>query len=214
MFDNGEFDTVYHEHVSFFNTRSIARLAGRAGLRLAGSAIVQVHGDSPVYLLRHEREAGTADPLAHSLRAGEFGLDEDLEAYERQVGLYGFEVYERFRARAAAVMGRVRNVVDAHRDHGFEIVFVGAAAEALTLINAAGIVPDRLFDESPLKIGSYAPGCGCLVEPLQAARAIARPALFVLSAWNFRHELTRKLRDIGVPAGSRFHAYLPEPAFL
>jgi hypothetical protein len=36
----------------------------------------------------------------------------------------------------------------------------------------------------------------------------------VLSAWNFRHELTRKLRDIGVPEGSRFHAYLPEPAFL
>jgi hypothetical protein len=214
MFDNGEFDTVYHEHVSFFNTRSIARLAQRAGLRLAGSAIVQVHGDSPVYLLRHAHEAGAADTLARSLREGEFGLDEDLQAYEQRVGLFGPEVYDRFRERAAAVMGRARAVVDEHRSGGFEIVFVGAAAKALTLINAAGIVPDRLFDESPLKIGTHAPGCACLVEPLQAAGAIGRPALFVLSAWNFRHELTRKLRDIGVPEGSRFHAYLPEPAFL
>jgi len=214
MFDNGEFDTVYHEHVSFFNTRSIARLAERVGLRLAGSAVVQVHGDSPVYLLQHEGAAGRADALKRSLREGEFGLDEDLEAYERRVGLYGPEVYERFRARAEAVMDRARAVVGEHRGDGFEIVFVGAAAKALTLMNAAGIVPDRLLDESPLKIGSYAPGCGCLVEPLQAASSGARPALFVLSAWNFRHELTRKLRDIGVPEGSRFHAYLPEPAFL
>jgi SAM-dependent methyltransferase len=214
MFDNGEFDTVYHEHVSFFNTRSIAHLAQRAGLRLAGSAIVQVHGDSPVYLLRHAHEAGAADALARSLREGEFGLDEDLQAYEQRVGLFGPEVYDRFRERAAAVMDRARAVVDEHRSGGFEIVFVGAAAKALTLINAAGIVPDRLLDESPLKIGTHAPGCACLVEPLQAAGAIARPALFVLSAWNFRHELTRKLRDIGVPEGSRFHAYLPEPAFL
>ena len=114
----------------------------------------------------------------------------------------------------SGVMARARAVVDDHRERGFEIVFVGAAAKALTLINAAGIVPDRLLDESPLKIGSHAPGCGCRVEPLQAARAMGRPALFVMSAWNFRHELTRKLRDIGVPAGSRFHAYLPEAVFL
>lgn len=214
MFDNGEFDTVYHEHVSFFNLRSIGHLAARAGLRLAGSAIVQVHGDSPVYLLRHAQEPESADALAAALGAGEFALAEDLAGYEQRVGLYGPAVYERFHARAAEVMGRARAVVEEHRSLGFEIVFVGAAAKALTLVNAAGIVPDRLLDESPLKIGSHAPGCACLVEPLTAARGIERSALFVLSAWNFRHELARKLREVGVPAGSRFHAYLPEPAFL
>jgi SAM-dependent methyltransferase len=213
MFENGEFDTIYHEHISFFNSRSMDRLARRVGLKLAGTALFKVHGDSPVYFLRH---ADLPDdvPSLDAFRQGEFGIDEDLLAYERKIGLFERTTYDRFRASALHVIHDLRGTVETHRARDFEIVFVGAAAKAMTVLNAAGIRPDRLLDESPLKVGLYAPGCGQRVEGLDVVRGLARPALFVLSAWNFRLELAQKLRDRGVPEGSVFYAYFPQSHWL
>jgi len=100
------------------------------------------------------------------------------------------------------------------REQGFEVVFVGAAAKAMTVVNAGGIRPDRFLDESPLKIGLHAPGIRTLIEGLDACREFTRPAFFVLTAWNFRQELAAKLRAVGVPKGSVFYSYFPRPEVL
>lgn len=212
MFQNGEFDTIYHEHISFFNSSSIGRLAERAGLKLVGTALVRVHGDSPVYFLMHADESASASFSA--FQGGEFGIAEDLLDYENKVGLFDAAVYGKFAQAAQEVVTGVRNVVDEHKARGFNIAFVGAAAKAITVLNAAKISPDHLLDEAPLKIGLYAPGCNTLVEPLTAASGWNQPTLFILSAWNFRVELTTKLIKIGVPAGSKFYAYFPQPHWL
>jgi SAM-dependent methyltransferase len=213
MFENGEFDTIYHEHISFFNSRSMDRLARRVGLKLAGTALFKVHGDSPVYFLRHA-DLPEDMPSLDAFRQGEFGIDEDLLAYERRIALFERSTYDRFRTRALEVIHDLRGTVETHRARDFEIVFVGAAAKAMTVLNAAGIRPDRLLDESPLKVGLHAPGCGQQVEGLDVVRQLTRPALFVLSAWNFRLELAQKLRERGVPEGSVFYAYFPHAHWL
>ncbi len=212
MFQNGEFDTIYHEHISFFNSRSIGKLAERAGLKLVGTALVKVHGDSPVYFLQHADESSL--PSVSAFQTGEFGIAEDLPAYENQVGLFDTAVYARFAQAAEGVVSGVKTVVDEYKAKGYNIAFVGAAAKAITVLNAAKISPDHLLDEAPLKIGLYAPGCNTLVEPLTAAAKWVEPTLFILSAWNFRVELTAKLSKIGVPAGSKFYAYFPQPHWL
>ncbi len=212
MFQNGEFDTIYHEHISFFNSRSIGKLAERVGLKLVGTALVKVHGDSPVYFMMHADE--TAIPSFAAFAQGDFGIAEDLLAYENKVGLFEDDVYEKFALTARAVVDGVKQVVDEHKAQGFNIAFVGAAAKAITVLNAAKISPDHLLDEAPLKIGLYAPGCNTLVEPLTVAADWTQPTLFILSAWNFRVELSNKLAKIGVPAGSKFFAYFPQPHWL
>ena len=213
MFENGEFDTIYHEHISFFNTRSMARLAQRAGLRLVGTALVKVHGDSPVYFLQRPDAEFTTEAI-QTFRTGSFAIDEALPDLEERIRLFDTATYARFRQQAMDVIEGVQRTVAEHEEHGFDIVFVGAAAKAMTVLNAARIRPDYLLDEAPLKIGLHAPGCGNRVAPLTAASQGKRPALFVLSAWNFRHELTQKLQEQGVPEGSRFYAYLPRPEFI
>ena len=212
MFENGEFDTIYHEHISFFNSRSIGRLAERVGLKLVGTALVKVHGDSPVYFFMHANEVTL--PSFSAFQTGEFGIAEDLGAYENKVGLFGEAVYEKFAQAATEVIDGVKRVVEEHKAKGFNIAFVGAAAKAITVLNAAKLSPDHLLDEAPLKIGLYAPGCNTLVEPLTAAANWKQPTLFILSAWNFRVELTAKLAKIGVPADSKFYAYFPQPHWL
>ncbi len=217
MFENGEFDTMYHEHISFFNTRSMARLAERAGLRLVDTFLVKVHGDSPVYLLRHADDVADAQGVAAfraPFLAGQFAIDESLPEYEQRIGLFDWHTYERFGNTARAVIDGVVKLVAEHRAAGKAIVFVGAAAKAMTLVNAAHVQPDLFLDENPLKIGLHAPGSGCRIEALDACARLDRPALFVFSAWNFRHELAAKVRAYGVPPGSVLYSYFPTAQYL
>jgi SAM-dependent methyltransferase len=211
MFENGEFDTIYHEHISFFNMRSMAKLAERAGLRLYGAALVAVHGDSPVYFLGLPDSPPPVEGLIAAFSTGEFGIPEDLRGYEQKIELYEARTYERFERKAKKVLHDLVKTVQAFRAQGQKIAFVGAAAKAFTVVNACGIRPDHLLDEAPMKIGKFAPGVGTLIEPLDTARSFTEPTLFVITAWNFRKELKAKLLAYGVPAGSAFYSYFPQP---
>lgn len=213
MFENAEFDTIYHEHISFFNSNSISRLADRAGLKLVGTALVKVHGDSPIYFLQHEETRDTP-PSFLAFQTPEFGIEENLLEYEKKAKLFEANTYEKFSKSSQQTIENIKLIVAEHQAAGFKIAFVGAAAKAVTVLNAAQIKPDHLLDEAPLKIGMYAPGCQTLVEPLTVASTWKKPTLFILSAWNFRIELAGKLSKLGVPNGSKFYAYFPRPEWV
>lgn len=210
MFGNHEFDTCYHEHISFFNTRSMGLLADSVGLKLMGTSLARIHGDSPIYMLGNP-ESPPPPAMLNAFRQGEFAIDEDLQEYERQIQLYDLSTYDAFKTHAIHVITSLKDEIALRRDQGFEVVFVGAAAKAMTVLNAGDISPDRFLDENPLKIGLFAPGIGTLIEGLDACRNSAKPIFFVITAWNFRYELAAKLRAIGVPTGSIFYTYFPQP---
>ncbi len=213
MFQNAEFDTIYHEHISFFNSNSISKLAQRCGLYLAGTAIVKVHGDSPIYFLKRlEDQSSISDYSA--FQKGEFGISENLIDYEHEIDLYSLITYEKFSASVKATLQNLTDVINEYKNNGYCICFVGAAAKAMTVLNASGAKPDYLLDESPLKIGYYAPGCNLRVSPLTLAKDFNRPVLFIISAWNFRFELTKKLQSLGVPVRSKFFSYFPVPNWI
>ena len=213
MFEQGEFDTMYHEHISFFNTRSMAELAARAGLKLVDSFLVKIHGDSAVYLLQHA-DAPPVVGFRAPFMEGEFAINEDLVAYEKAIKLFDWSTYEQFGRSAREIVSNVVNIVAEQRALGRKIVFVGAAAKAMTLVNAGSIKPDLFIDENPLKIGLHAPGSGTQIVALQACGELVGETFFVFSAWNFRHELAAKVRAAGVPHGSVFYSYFPAAEFL
>ena len=210
MFENCEFDTIYHEHLSFFNSNSISNLARRAGLKLVESLLVKIHGDSPIYVLQHE-DAAQRPSIRPAFNSGDFFIDDDVLEYENQIKLYDSETYTKFTIQARQILADLVTVVNEHQNNGFDVVFVGAAAKAMTVINAAGITPKVFLDESPLKIGLHAPGCGSLIDALEVVSTFDKPTLFIISAWNFRYELAAKLKKLGVPEGSIFFSYFPKP---
>jgi hypothetical protein len=80
------------------------------------------------------------------------------------------------------------------REGGRQVVLVGVAAKAITVLQAANLQIDRVVDEAPLKIGRYLPGTDLLIEPLDAVEGIDGPCFFVIGAWNFARELRDKIR--------------------
>lgn len=213
MFSNSEFDTIYHEHISFFNTKSMSRLAERAGLKLVDAFMVKVHGDSPVYVLQHENEETYADIKSYFAN-GEFAIDEELYSFEEKAKLYNSSTYKKFRDNAEDTKSDLVKTIDDYRQRGYDIVFVGAAAKAMTVINAADILVEHFFDENPMKIGLYPPVGEIRIEALENASQLSNKALFIISAWNFRYELVSKLRNIGVPSDSIFYSYFPFPEII
>ena len=197
MLFNGEFDTVYHEHYSFFGAHSMRTLAARAGLVLVRLSFPEVHGTSFRFVLKKTGavEASVTDRLR----------------YEVEHGLLDGRCFAAFSALA-------RDRVNAYRGHlqdwhaqGRSVVGVGVAAKSVTFFNYAGAFPDHVVDEAPLKIGKYLPGSQVRVAPLTGVADYPEGTVFVVGAWNFFSELKGKIAAVRGARGASdtFVRYLP-----
>jgi SAM-dependent methyltransferase len=207
MLDNGEFDTIYHEHYSFFTARSFDALARRAGLELRRTVLTDIHGVSSVFVVTRP---GAPPPPEDLLAHGAFAVAPGGQLAERFAAIKGeADEYLRFASLALSRMKDVGHRIEQARHDGRVIGFVGAAAKSLTFIHASRIRPDHLYDEAPLKIGMGAPGLGLTIEALDTISQIEAPMLIVLSAWNFAAELARKTRQRRPGRHDQFMVYFP-----
>ena len=213
MFGNGEFDTCYHEHISFFNSNSIRILGEAVGLRLVSVFFTKIHGDSCVYVFAKVGAKDLTD-INTKFSRDEFFIDENVYEYENEIGLFDKQTYFKFELQSMNLINRFRERVSHYRENGFGIVFVGAAAKAMTIINAARVEPDLFLDEAPLKIGNLVPGCRLVVKDLQALCDVKRRVLVVITAWNFSREILEKLSVFNLPKGSVYYCYFPTESIL
>jgi len=195
MFLTGQFDTVYHEHISFFNVKSMKVLLERSGLYLANATIVPIHGGSYLWEI-------TKSPISK--------LPIDREVYEEQMGFSTEALYKNFSITAEARALKVKNIVKEFREKNFRIVSYGAAAKGNTFINFSGIELDHIFDDTPQKIGRRSPAGGCVVSNSETLRQIESPVLIVCPAWNFREEIFRKVKTYRTNKNDQFLTYFPE----
>jgi hypothetical protein len=118
--------------------------------------------------------------------------------------------YADFRARALARIQAVQAHIAQHQAQGARICFVGAAAKAVVFMQAAGIVPDAILDEAPLKIGQFIPGLPTPVQAFTDVVDMKGACLFVIAAWNFRVEIEAKIRRLRPSRGDVFLSYFPQ----
>lgn len=194
MFFTGEFDTVYHEHISFFNVRSMKALLNRAGLYLKDVSIVKIHGGS--YLWEIVKE-----PVMN--------LNHEREKYEFELGLYENGIYEKFEKLACRRVVEVQEIVESYRKKGFTIVTYGAAAKGNTFLNFANIKLDYIFDDTPQKIGKFSPAGDCVVSSPKFLQDIKSPTLIIIPAWNFKDEILIKIRNLRVNSSDQYLTYFP-----
>jgi SAM-dependent methyltransferase len=212
MFGNYEFDTCYHEHISFFNTSSIRALCFKLGLKLLKTFLVSIHGDSPIYILIND---GSELKISRNVFISEpFGMLESLEEYELNINLFKKSTYELFFSKSLSILDNLNLDITNFKSNGFDIIFVGAAAKAMTVINAIGIVPDYFIDEAPLKIGLYPAGIPTKIENFDLCKKLNKPALFVITAWNFKIEISEKLKKLNIAKGSVIYSYFPSKELI
>jgi len=198
MVKNGEFDTIYHEHHSFFTVRSFLALAARAGLSIADIEHVPVHGMS--YLVQLV-QAGEAKATAVA--------DFAVGRMETDSGYYDPETYERFTGRALATRDKVSELVAWSRQAGYAIGGYGAAAKGMTFLNFAGLDLDYIVDDNPLKVGLLTPGRDIRVVGPDHLETAGENTVFVILAWNFYEEIMRRIQARRNNARDYYLTYFP-----
>ena len=199
---NAQFDTIYHEHFSYFSLMTARRVLAAHGLAVTDVEEIPTHGGS---LRVHVRHAGAeAGPAVDAL----------LQK-EREAGLDGIDSYRRFAGEVAACKRALLQFLIAAREEGKTIVGYGAPSKASILLNYCGARADFIdytVDRSPHKQGLYVPGARI---PIHAPERIAetRPDYVLIFAWNLRDEIMGQMAHIR-EWGGRFVVPVPRATVL
>jgi SAM-dependent methyltransferase len=183
---NQEIGQIYHEHMFYYTASAVRRLFAAHGLELIDLMFAEdIHGGSMVFF---GAPAGTR-PVRRIVEATL--AREDALLTERLFGLLP--------AATARWRADVRELFDRFRRDGRSVWLYGASAKAATFVNVVGITADDApfcADSSPTKIGCFMPGVD--IQIVSEADAIAAaPDYFLITAWNYRDELMRKVRAAG-----------------
>jgi hypothetical protein len=197
---NNQFDTIYHEHFSYFSLHTATLLFRAHGLRIFDVERLSTHGGS---LRIHACHHGNPRfPPADRVAAL---LDE-----ERDRGMQDIGWYRGFQARVDSVKNDFVAFLIEQARAGRRVVAYGAAAKGNTLLNYCGVRPDLLplvADISPHKQGKFLPGSHIpVVSP--AALLGGRPDFVVILPWNLRDEVSQQLGVIR-GWGGRFVTAIP-----
>jgi 2-polyprenyl-3-methyl-5-hydroxy-6-metoxy-1,4-benzoquinol methylase len=194
---NGEFDTIYHEHISYYNATSMQALARRAGLYLVDVVKTPIHGISYIFVL--------AKQPANEQRIA------NIIAMESGPGLDRAQTYTDWATGVMDLMKRLREQIEEYQAWGYHVIGYGAAAKGMTLLNASGIRMDAVVDDNPLKQGTWCPGTSIPVVSSDYINSIpaTQKIVFVPLAWNFYTEITQKIRAIRSNEKDIFLRYFP-----
>jgi hypothetical protein len=175
-----QFDTVYHEHFSYFSLYTIIRIFTQAGLRVWDVEELPTHGGSLRIYGCHNEDVRV-----------EIAAVAALLAEEERRGLRRLPVYLEFQACVNRVKDGLLAFLIEQRREGKSVAAYGAAAKGNTLINYAGIEPDLLpyvCDAAPSKQGKFLPGSHIPILP-PAILAERQPDWVVILPWNIADEV-------------------------
>ncbi|CAH2598737.1 Class I SAM-dependent methyltransferase [Rhodovastum atsumiense] len=199
-----QFDTIYHEHFSYFSLLTIAHMAERHRLRIVDVEELPTHGGSlRVYLARAESRHEASGAVAALL------------AREKQLGFDDVAAYAPFAEQVKRTKRRLLSLLIDLRDAGHRICGYGAPGKGNTLLNYCGIGPDFLdftVDRNPYKHGLFTPGMHVPIRPVEAIDA-ARPDYLLILPWNLKTEITRQMRHVA-EWGGKFIVPIPEPTII
>jgi hypothetical protein len=199
-----QFDTIYHEHFSYFSLLTVERIAAANGLVPIDVEVLPTHGGSlRIYLAQR----GSRHPV--SLRVA------NMLAQERGARLDTLSAYADFATRVQRTKRDLLAVLIAAKDSGKRICGYGAPGKGNTLLNYCGIGPDFLdftVDRNPYKHGRYTPGMRIPIMPVEAIDA-ARPDYILILPWNLKLEIAEQLQHVG-RWGARLIVPIPKIAVI
>jgi SAM-dependent methyltransferase len=200
LIEGVEFDTIYHEHYSYFSLYAIEQILSAKGLAAFDAEQLSTHGGSLRVWAAHDHQAPTATAR----------LD-DLRATEAAAGINGHSLYENFAPRVKRCRELLLQFVRNAQAKGDAIVGYGAAAKGNTLLNYCGITAADIayvMDRSPHKQGRYLPGSRI---PIAAPTRVTEtaPDYVLILPWNITDEIVSQMKGIQ-DWGGRFVVAIPE----
>ncbi len=201
LFEQNAFDTIYHEHLSYFSVGTLVSLFARHGMRVFDVERLPVHGGSILVFVGHDD-----GPWATRPSVGE------LLRLETRAELHSDAVYRDFALNVDRVRDELPALVRRLATEGKRIAGYGASAKGNTILNVCGLGSEELefcSDTTELKQGKVLPGTHVPVRSPEFAKANV-PDYYLLLAWNYSDEILRK-ESAFLDNGGRFIRPIPKP---
>lgn len=201
LMSENQFDTIYHEHFSYFSLIAVERIFAHHGFTLFDVEELPTHGGSlRIYGRHHEDGAKPVGERVLEMRRRELGAGFDrIETYSK----FGEQVKETKRKLLEFLIGA--------RREGKSIVGYGAPGKGNTLLNYCGIRTDFIdytVDRNPYKQGKFLPGTHIPILHPDKVRETKPDYLFILP-WNFKDEIMAQMSGIRA-WGGKFVVPIPE----
>jgi 2-polyprenyl-3-methyl-5-hydroxy-6-metoxy-1,4-benzoquinol methylase len=205
LMEQNQFDTIYHEHFSYFSFLSVERVFAAHGLTLFDVEELPTHGGSIRIYGRHTEDA--TKPVSDRAR--------ELHAREQGMKFDQIETYRSFGEQVRATKRKILSFLIDLKNQGKSIVGYGAPGKGNTLLNYCGIRTDILdytVDRNPYKQGKYTPGTHIpIVSPDRIAET--KPDYIFILPWNLKDEICSQMSFVR-EWGCRFVVPIPEPRIL
>ena len=205
LIEDNQWDTIYHEHFSYFSFLTVSRVFEAHALRLYDVQELSTHGGSLRVFGAHADDEGKPQSEAAS----------ELRERERNAGYEQLETYLGYSRRVEADKRQILNFLIDLKQQGLRIAGYGAPAKGNTLLNYCGVRSDFLdftCDLNPHKQGHFLPGSHIPIRSPEAIRE-ERPDVVLILPWNLTGEIVSQL-DFIREWGGRFAARTPELTLL
>jgi hypothetical protein len=203
MIQNNEFDTISHEHLSFFNINSMSLISNYTNFYLFDVKIVNVHGSSYLFHLKKNNKCITSNVLQ------QFN-------YEINTNIYNLDTYAKYSNYINCIW---KNKL--YKLLNNKIIGVGASAKGITILNyiykdllEKNIIIDCIIDENELKIGKKINSINITINNFEYIKNINENINFILFAWNYKTEIINKVKNLRLNYNDNFIDLFPEPIVL
>lgn len=203
IYEQLAFDTVYHEHVSYWALGPMMRLFEGHGMEVTHAERLPIHHGQLRVRVQRKGE-GNVDPGVQGIHDA-----------ERNAGLDRLETWQEFARRTQRLKDDLHGTLAELRSDGKQVVGYGAPAKGNTLLNYCGVrsdLVDYTVDRNPLKQGKLLPGTRI---PVRAPEAIFadRPDFVLILPWNIEAEIVSQMAAVR-EWGGRFIVPIPEPRIV
>ena len=196
-----QFDTIYHEHLSYFSLLSLERIFSAHELLIFDVEKLPTHGGSLRIYLRHKGHSTTI--ITKSIG--------EIIRQEKKAGLNRIDTYLAFNERVKTIKSELTACLVNLRHAGNVIAAYGAPAKGNTLLNYCRIKRDLIaftVDKNPCKQGRYLPGSHIPVKSPYVIKQ-ERPGYVLILPWNLKDEIMEQMNFIR-EWGGKFIIPIPE----
>ena len=204
LMDESQFDTIYHEHFSYFSFLTVERVFRQHGLEMFDVQQLPTHGGS---LRIYAQHAGNPRPVGSAVR--------ELLDEERARGFDKKETYVGFQGQVDKIKRDLLDFLISAKRQGKSVIGYGAPGKGNTLLNYCGIGTDFLdytVDRNPYKQGKYTPGSRIPILDPDVIRQ-TRPDFVLILPWNLKDEIAGGNSYIA-DWGGKFVVPIPELTIL